>query len=64
MNARIAAAMGFDDLYGGSEAFRERFDEMLDAVKAPERSADRGSRPPVEWDAAVHRAPRVLTYRE
>ncbi|MRI44804.1 hypothetical protein D5301_21625 [Stenotrophomonas sp. MH181796] len=34
MNASIAAAMGFDDLYGGSEAFRERFDEMLDAVKA------------------------------
>ncbi|MCI1056635.1 hypothetical protein [Stenotrophomonas maltophilia] len=33
MNTSIAAAMGFDDLYSGSEAFRERFDEMLDAVK-------------------------------
>ena len=43
MNARIAAAMGFDDLYGGSEAFRERFDEMLDAVKAlPECVQERG----------------------
>ncbi|HIB8541927.1 hypothetical protein RKE57_05825 [Stenotrophomonas geniculata] len=43
MNARIAAAMGFDDLYGGSEAFRERFDEMLDAVKAlPEGLHERG----------------------
>lgn len=35
--------MGFDDLYGGSEAFRERFDEMLDAVKAlPEGLQERG----------------------
>lgn len=43
MNARIAAAMGFDDLYGGGEAFRERFDEMLDAVKAlPEGLHERG----------------------
>jgi len=43
MNASIAAAMGFDDLYGGSEAFRERFDEMLDAVKAlPESFQERG----------------------
>ncbi|BBO50840.1 MULTISPECIES: hypothetical protein [Stenotrophomonas] len=43
MNASIAAAMGFDDLYGGSEAFRERFDEMLDAVKAlPESLQERG----------------------
>ncbi|WP_329764288.1 hypothetical protein [Stenotrophomonas geniculata] len=43
MNASIAAAMGFDDLYGGSEAFRERFDEMLDAVKAlPEGLQERG----------------------
>ncbi|MDT3488752.1 hypothetical protein ROV93_00885 [Stenotrophomonas maltophilia group sp. msm4] len=43
MNASIAAAMGFDDLYGGSEAFRERFDEMLDAVKAlPEGLHERG----------------------
>ncbi|OBU74526.1 hypothetical protein A9K61_00840 [Stenotrophomonas maltophilia] len=43
MNASIAAAMGFDDLYGGSEAFRERFDEMLDAVKAlPEAFQERG----------------------
>ena len=43
MNKSIAAAMGFDDLYGGSEAFRERFDEMLDAVKAlPESLQERG----------------------
>ncbi|MCU1023333.1 hypothetical protein [Stenotrophomonas maltophilia] len=43
MNASIAAAMGFDDLYGGSEAFRERFDEMLGAVKAlPEGLQERG----------------------
>ncbi|WP_313146467.1 hypothetical protein [Stenotrophomonas sp.] len=43
MNKSIAAAMGFDDLYGGSEAFRERFDEMLDAVKAlPEDLQERG----------------------
>lgn len=43
MHADIAAAMGFDDLYGGSEAFRERFDEMLDAVKAlPEGLHERG----------------------
>lgn len=43
MHADIAAAMGFDDLYGGSEAFRERFDEMLDAVKAlPEGLQERG----------------------
>jgi len=43
MNARIAAAMGFDDLYSGNEAFRERFDEMLDAVKAlPESLQERG----------------------
>lgn len=43
MNASIAAAMGFDDLYGGSGAFRERFDEMLDAVKAlPEGLQERG----------------------
>lgn len=43
MNASIAAAMGFDDLYGGSEAFREGFDEMLDAVKAlPEGLHERG----------------------
>ncbi|MCI1137052.1 hypothetical protein MOQ14_00510 [Stenotrophomonas maltophilia] len=43
MNKSIAAAMGFDDLYGGSEAFRERFDEMLDAVKAlPEGLQERG----------------------
>ncbi|WP_242900109.1 hypothetical protein [Stenotrophomonas maltophilia] len=43
MHADIAAAMGFDDLYGGSEAFRERFDEMLDAVKAlPEALQERG----------------------
>lgn len=43
MNKSIAAAMGFDDLYGGSEAFRERFDEMLDAVKAlPEGLHERG----------------------
>ncbi|MBH1635078.1 hypothetical protein I5U65_07950 [Stenotrophomonas maltophilia] len=43
MHADIAAAMGFDDLYGGSEAFRERFDEMLDAVKAlPEGLQGRG----------------------
>lgn len=43
MNASIAAAMGFEDLYGGSEAFRERFDEMLDAVKAlPEDLQERG----------------------
>lgn len=43
MNTSIAAAMGFDDLYGGSEAFRERFDEMLDAVKAlPEALQERG----------------------
>ncbi|WP_239496539.1 hypothetical protein [Stenotrophomonas maltophilia] len=35
--------MGFDDLYSGSEAFRERFDEMLDAVKAlPECLQERG----------------------
>jgi len=43
MHTDIAAAMGFDDLYGGSEAFRERFDEMLDAVKAlPEGLQERG----------------------
>lgn len=43
MHADIAAAMGFHDLYSGSEAFRERFDEMLDAVKAlPERLQERG----------------------
>lgn len=43
MNTSIAAAMGFDDVYGGSEAFRERFDEMLDAVKAlPEGLHERG----------------------
>ncbi len=43
MNASIAAAMGFDDVYGGSGAFRERFDEMLDAVKAlPEALQERG----------------------
>lgn len=43
MNTSIAAAMGFDDLYGGNEAFRERFDEMLDAVKAlPEGLHERG----------------------
>ncbi|MCR1803738.1 hypothetical protein NTC87_00790 [Stenotrophomonas geniculata] len=43
MNKSIAAAMGFDDLYGGGEAFRERFDEMLDAVKAlPEGLQERG----------------------
>jgi len=43
MNTSIAVAMGFDDLYGGSEAFRERFDEMLDAVKAlPEGLHERG----------------------
>lgn len=43
MNTTIVAAMGFDDLYGGSEAFRERFDEMLDAVKAlPESLQKRG----------------------
>ncbi len=43
MNTSIAAAMGFDDLYSGNEAFRERFDEMLDAVKAlPEGLQERG----------------------
>ena len=43
MHADTAAAMGFDDLYGGSEAFRERFDEMLDAVRAlPEGLQERG----------------------
>ncbi|MEN5374430.1 hypothetical protein ABE587_12110 [[Pseudomonas] hibiscicola] len=43
MHADTAAAMGFDDLYGGSEAFRERFDEMLDAVGAlPEGLQERG----------------------
>ena len=43
MNTSIAAAMGLDDLYGGSEAFRERFDEMLDPVKAlPEGLHERG----------------------
>lgn len=43
MSTSIAAAMGFDDVYGGSEAFRERFDEMLDAVKAlPEGLHERG----------------------
>ncbi|EPG2130862.1 TPA: hypothetical protein UON56_000448 [Stenotrophomonas maltophilia] len=43
MHADIAATMGFDDLYGGNEAFRERFDEMLDAVKAlPEGLHERG----------------------
>lgn len=43
MNTSIAAAMGFDDLYGGSEAFRGRFDEMLDAVTAlPEGLQERG----------------------
>lgn len=43
MNTSIAVAMGFDDLYWGSEAFRERFDEMLDAVKAlPEGLHERG----------------------
>lgn len=34
MHADIAAVMGFDDLYTNSEPFRERFNEMLDAVKA------------------------------
>ncbi|HFF2829436.1 TPA: hypothetical protein ACGCD9_003365 [Stenotrophomonas maltophilia] len=35
--------MGFDDLYSGSEAFRTRFNEMLDAVKAlPEGLQERG----------------------
>lgn len=43
MHTDIAAAMGFDDLYRSSEAFRERFDEMLDAVKAlPEGLHERG----------------------
>lgn len=43
MSTSIAAAMGFDDVYGGSEAFRERFDEMLDAVEAlPEGLHERG----------------------
>ncbi len=43
MHADTAVAMGFDDLYSGSEAFRERFDEMLDAVKAlPEGLRERG----------------------
>lgn len=43
MHIDIAAAMGFDDLYGGSEAFRERFDEILNAVKAlPEALQERG----------------------
>lgn len=43
MHADTAAAMGFDDLYSGSVAFRERFDEMLDAVKAlPESLQERG----------------------
>lgn len=43
MNTSIAVAMGFDDLYSGSDAFRERFDEMLDAVKAlPEGLDERG----------------------
>lgn len=43
MNTSIAAAMGFDDLYSESEDFRERFDEMLEAVKAlPEALQERG----------------------
>jgi len=43
MHTDIAAAMGFGDLYSGSEAFRERFDEMLAAVKAlPEALRERG----------------------
>lgn len=43
MHADTAAAMGFHDLYSESEAFRERFDEMLDAVKAlPENLQERG----------------------
>ena len=43
MHTDIAAAMGFGDLYSGSGAFRERFDEMLDAVKAlPEGLQERG----------------------
>jgi hypothetical protein len=43
MHADIAATMGFDDLYRGSEAFRTRFNEMLDAVKAlPEGLQERG----------------------
>ncbi|HFF6158325.1 hypothetical protein U4I95_08920 [Stenotrophomonas maltophilia] len=43
MHTDIAAAMGFDDLYNGSEAFRERFEEMLDAVTAlPESLQERG----------------------
>jgi len=43
MHADAAAAMGFHDLYSESEAFRERFDEMLDAVKAlPESLQERG----------------------
>lgn len=43
MHADIAAAMGFDDLYRESEEFRERFDEMLEAVKAlPESLQERG----------------------
>lgn len=43
MHTDIAAAMGFGDLYSGSEAFRERFDEMLAAVKAlPEGLQERG----------------------
>ncbi|MBH1451700.1 ankyrin repeat domain-containing protein [Stenotrophomonas maltophilia] len=43
MHTDIAAVMGFDDLYRGSEAFRECFNEMLDAVKAlPEGLQERG----------------------
>lgn len=43
MHADIAATMGFDDLYRGSEAFRERFDEMLGAVNSlPEALQERG----------------------
>lgn len=43
MHSDTAAAMGFDDLYSGSEAFRTRFNEMLDAVKAlPEGLQERG----------------------
>ncbi|MGB5784188.1 MAG: hypothetical protein WBH11_02165 [Stenotrophomonas geniculata] len=43
MHEDIAATMGFDDLYRGSEAFRTRFNEMLDAVKAlPEALQERG----------------------
>lgn len=53
MHADTAAAMGFDDLYGGSEAFRERFDEMLDAVRALPR---RPSRAWAVTDVSLHNA--------